>query len=226
MGRNIQGQFQIDGVTIDYRQARFGNTFDVSDRDSSLLATDEEVVCVVVARVSTPSFREGKKGDVKRVDVLKVTEARVVRDEPYKAAVLEALGFDYRPQPSMIDANGNLNPDAAPDPQISPAEIPATVPNDEEPAWAAPVPQAAIAEEVPKPDDDATTGEEGRREKFLADIARARSLASDEEVLDDEDLALLRTPSKSPSTSDVKAGDHVGGSSAHDPILRKFLETM
>lgn len=104
MARKIQ-QLSIDGIGVEMSKARFGDTFDVADGDERLLAFDEEVVYVVVARVSTPSFRESKSGEVSRVNVLKVKEARLVKDEASKVALLDKTKFDYRPQPSMFDTD-------------------------------------------------------------------------------------------------------------------------
>lgn len=104
MSRKIQ-QLSIDGIGVELSRARFGDTFDVADGDERLLAFDEEVVYVVVARVSTPSFRESKNGEVSRVNVLKVKEARLVKDEVFKTALLDKTKFDYRPQPSLFDTD-------------------------------------------------------------------------------------------------------------------------
>lgn len=103
MGRKIQ-QLSIDGVSVDLSKARFAETFDVAEEDERLLAFDEEVVYVVIARVSTPSFRESKKnGEVSRVNVLRVKEARLVTNEELKSKVLSGVGFDYQPLPSVFD---------------------------------------------------------------------------------------------------------------------------
>lgn len=105
MGRkNLQ--LTIDGVGVDLTKARFADTFEVADRDVPYLAFDEEVVYLVVARVSTPRFAETKDGEVSRVNVLKVREARLVRDEDFKFKLLEKIGFDHRPQPSLFDDTG------------------------------------------------------------------------------------------------------------------------
>lgn len=102
MARKIQ-QLSIDGVNVDLSKARFAETFDVAEGDERQLAFDEDVVYVVVARVSTPSFRESRKGEVSRVNVLKVKEARLLKNEDFKTRVLDYAGFDYRPQPSLFD---------------------------------------------------------------------------------------------------------------------------
>jgi hypothetical protein len=102
MTRRIE-QLSIDGVTVDLSKARFADTFDVAERDERNLAYDEEVVWVVIAHVSAPSFRETKQGDLTRVNVLKVKEARLLRDANLQASVLDKLGFDFRPQASLFE---------------------------------------------------------------------------------------------------------------------------
>lgn len=96
MSRKIDN-LSIDGVGVDVSRARFADTFDVVESDERSLAFDEEVVYVVVARVAPPSFRSTKNGDVSRVNVLKVIEARLLRGDKLSESVLEKLGFDYRP---------------------------------------------------------------------------------------------------------------------------------
>lgn len=95
MGR--KNELTVDGVGVDLSKARFADTFEVAESDERLLPFDQEVVFVVVARVSTPSFREARNGDVSRVNVLKVREARLVRGAKFAGQILEKIGFDYIP---------------------------------------------------------------------------------------------------------------------------------
>lgn len=102
MSRKIE-QLSIDGVNVDMSKARFADTFEVTQSDERYLAYDEEVVWVVVARVSAPSFRETKGGDLNRVNVIKVKEARLLRDVNLQASVLDKMNFDFRPQKSLFE---------------------------------------------------------------------------------------------------------------------------
>lgn len=92
----------IDGVGVDLSRARFAGSFDVVEGDESALPYDEEIVYVVVATVSGSSFAD-KKGETVKVAVLTPKEARLLRDEKLKIAILEKLNFDYTPQPSVFD---------------------------------------------------------------------------------------------------------------------------
>ena len=96
-------QLQIDGITVDLSKGRFANTFDIADGDEKYVATDEEVVFIVVARVNSVRFAPSKGGDHVRVNALKVQEAHLVRDEQEKTKLLERHRFEYKPMPSLVD---------------------------------------------------------------------------------------------------------------------------
>jgi hypothetical protein len=96
-------QQSIDGISIDLSKGRFANTFDIAEGDERYVATDEEVVFVVIARVDSVRFAPTKGGDHVRVNALKVQEARLIRDEDQKTKLLERFRFGYKPQPSLFD---------------------------------------------------------------------------------------------------------------------------
>lgn len=195
MARRIE-QLTIDGVGIDLSKARFADTFDVAESDERRLAFDEEVVYVVVARVSTPSFRESRHGEVSRVNVLKVKEARLVKDEDTKTAILDKIKFDYRPQPSLFDEVEEPEDDDLEHVRIEP-EVP---------------------EEVdPLHTEDAYNGDEDADflDEMEAWLEKQREIADDYE---DE-------PESEQVTDRPRVAADARGLRATDPILDKFLDS-
>lgn len=206
MGRKVK-QLSIDGIGVDLSKARFADTFDVAETDERLLAYDEEIVYVVVARVSTPSFRESvKTGDVSRVNVLKVREARLVRDEEFKSTLLEKLDFGVRPQPSLFE--DETTPD--PEPEIKIREIEQTPVDVEEEIVVPDEPPAEWYEEYKRRAQD----EESEDEKIFA----AASMLVDEDLGLDDDAP---RPRPQPDTGSVL--HRFPQTSDNDPVLANFL---
>lgn len=196
--RKVQ-QLSIDGFNVDVSKARFADTFEVAERDERLLAYDEDVVYVVVARVSTPSFRESKGGEVSRVNVLKVKEARLVRDEDAKVRLLKSVGFDHSVQPSLF------GPDPEPEPTVSELEEHGVRFVDNEP------------EVVDEP-----TVEPPEEEPDEIDADMAAFLALTKEIGDEyenepEDFVPRQE-------GDRRIVGEAKGMAEKDPILKKFLE--
>lgn len=205
--RKIQ-QLSIDGIGVELSKARFADTFDVADGDERLLAFDEEVVYVVVARVSTPSFRESKNGEVSRVNVLKVKEARLVKDEIFKSRVLDKGHFDYRPQPSLFDSLEE--PEAEPSVEdLAEAGVRVRTAEPEEPVET----EYSLLVEAGMDPDPEPDAQDDEMQKFLA-LTR--------EIADEYDLEL-------DEAADQDLGRREGGkfdargSEKDDPVLARFL---
>lgn len=224
--RKIQ-QLSIDGINVELSKARFADTFDVAEGDERLLAFDEEVVYVVVARVSTPSFRESKHGEVSRVNVLKVKEARLVKDELYKGTLLDKTKFDYRPQPSLFDSiEESGSEDSVEALEAVGVKFPSQFPHadDVEERRSVNPPAddygtlmgAAMASNWEAMDD---SGPDDDMEKFLA-LTR--------EIADEYEIALEPEPEPEPlpvggSRKDSKVVADARGAAATDPVLARFL---
>lgn len=84
----------VDGVTIDSHKGVVSGAFEVTDAEASLLALDEEVMIVVTARVKAPRFKEAANGDLSRIAVLKVKEARVVSNPQMFRELADNLNFE------------------------------------------------------------------------------------------------------------------------------------
>jgi hypothetical protein len=78
-----QGMF--DGMDVDSHQARFTGTFDLDEEDTSSVGLDRVAFFVVAVRVEGAVFRTTDDAEVKRINVLKVQDARLasgdMRDE-------------------------------------------------------------------------------------------------------------------------------------------------
>lgn len=104
----------VDTVPIDSNQGRISGRFDIDDNDAAGLLYDNEVMIVMMARVSAPTFSETKNGEITRVSVLKPHEVRLVRDEKAQKELLESLEFDQTIEASLFDADLQVTPEASP----------------------------------------------------------------------------------------------------------------
>lgn len=71
----------IDGLPVDKNQARFTGTFDLDQADLEALAMDRVAFLVVAVRIEQMNAKITPEADVKRLNVLRVQDARVARDE-------------------------------------------------------------------------------------------------------------------------------------------------
>lgn len=93
----------IDGIPVDKNLGRVSGRFELTDHDASSVLFDDEIMLVIMGRVSAPTYADGKGGEIHRVNVIKPHEARLISGEKEILKMLEDLGFDQRPQPSLFD---------------------------------------------------------------------------------------------------------------------------
>ena len=85
-------QQHFDGFSIDAHQARFSGTFDLDQEDLASLELDRVAFFVVAVRVEGANLKALDTGDVRRVDVLKVQDARVAADELREVCIQHIMG--------------------------------------------------------------------------------------------------------------------------------------
>lgn len=117
----------IDGLHVDKNQARFTGTFDLDERDLEALAMDRVAFLVVAVRIEEMKAKVTPDADVKRVNVLRVQDARVARGDLREDAVEWLAGkngqmtMDFREKlglappdgpefdrPDHVDENGEI----------------------------------------------------------------------------------------------------------------------
>lgn len=91
----------IDAFAVDGNEMRVSGRVNIVPSDARELGYDGEVLIVMLGRMSTPTFRETKDGDVLRVDVMKPIEARVVSTYADRKKLMDKMGFEHEAQLSL-----------------------------------------------------------------------------------------------------------------------------
>lgn len=105
MGRKLD-RIEVDGVAVDGVKARFSNRFDIHEDDIKDLAFDEEGLMLVAYHVGSPSSSQSKKsGEVFRINVLNVKEARVIHNQALVRDIMERMDFEEPLQESLFDGS-------------------------------------------------------------------------------------------------------------------------
>lgn len=95
---------RIDGVSFEAFKGRFSGTVELEEEEASAAAVGEVVVFVGVASIMDVQAKLDKDGVLSRIDVFKVTEARVLEDD-LKQILVDRLGLygnDTLPPPVKI----------------------------------------------------------------------------------------------------------------------------
>lgn len=100
----MQGRF--DGLEIDSHQARFTGTFDLDEGDIAGLELDRVAFFVVAVRVEGATLKTTSEADVKRINVLKVQDARIARDQLRTEAVNWLAGKNNQGTLDFAERNG------------------------------------------------------------------------------------------------------------------------
>lgn len=85
---------RVDGIAFDMYRARFTGTIDLEDTEAEASATSETLVMVTIATVDGFQAKLDKEGDLARIAVLKVNDARVL-DPELRDLMIERLGLSY-----------------------------------------------------------------------------------------------------------------------------------
>lgn len=74
----VDGHEQFDGYPVTVYNARFSGTIDLPDESGASLEYDDVIVMVVTATVGKSTIDATRSGDLRRTNVMKVTDAVVV----------------------------------------------------------------------------------------------------------------------------------------------------
>lgn len=84
----------VDGIAVDEDRCRVSGQVHVEPEDAGSLHVGSDVMVVLMARVTGPTFKESK-GEITRVNVLKPLELRLIKDGEFREEVVQTLQFDY-----------------------------------------------------------------------------------------------------------------------------------
>lgn len=87
-----KAQATLDGISVNNNKARFSGTVDLEDVEAEAASLDEVLVMVVVANVKDVQAKLDRTGDLDRINVMKVTDARLLTGE-LKALLVDKLGL-------------------------------------------------------------------------------------------------------------------------------------
>lgn len=76
----------FDGHTVEHRQARVSGGFDLTDAEAERLGLDRMGIVVMAVYVGGANVKILPNGDVRRVDMLSVSEAKVLTGTEYDQA--------------------------------------------------------------------------------------------------------------------------------------------
>jgi hypothetical protein len=84
----------VDGIAVDEDRCRVSGQIHVEPEDAGSLHVGSDVMVVLMARVTGPTFKESK-GEITRINVLKPLELRLIKDGDFRDEVVQTLRFDY-----------------------------------------------------------------------------------------------------------------------------------
>lgn len=121
----------FDGFAVTQYDGKFSGSFDLEDADARSISLDDMVTLVVVGRVSGASHSETKVGDIKRTNVFKVSDVRLL--SPKQASevsdLLENGPTIQPPSPATLGLTDDLNEvSEAPLPEFRPEVEPTAEP--------------------------------------------------------------------------------------------------
>ena len=114
----VNGHEQFDGYPVTVYNARFSGTIDLPDESGATLEYDDVIVMVVTATVGKSTIDATRSGDLRRTNIMKVTDAVVV---PYSQVndVRDLLAEDIHaevvvesPVAQVIDVQTSVDEDA------------------------------------------------------------------------------------------------------------------
>lgn len=111
----------VDGFSVDEDRCRISGQIHVDPEDAGTFHVGSDVMIVMLARVTGPTFKESK-GDITRINVLKPLEMRAIEEGEFRDIVTTKLGFDY------ADLGDDVLKEENAEPEIEFVEVPAEKP--------------------------------------------------------------------------------------------------